>query len=130
MTAADILFNIIVFLLSFFIMVGQKENLMEKLVSMLPIDSARRKDLLNSASKSIRGTFTCSFKVSANHTILTWIIIDMFKLDFALISAFIAGFFSLIPLFNPLFVVIPYCITYYIKQEIINCILLSVIIFI
>jgi hypothetical protein len=60
--------------------------------------------------------------------IITWILLDIYQQDFSLIAAFAAGFMSLIPMFNPLMIIIPYCAKFYFTDQIINCVSIFVII--
>ena len=75
----------------------------------------------------MRGVFFCSFKIAFNHIIMTWMLLDAFNQELSFLSAFLAGFVSVVPLFNPLVIIIPYCINLYMSNQLIMCVSLAVI---
>jgi len=53
---------------------------------------------------------------------MTWLIFNIYGLEFDFIASFTAGFMSLIPLVSPFMIIIPVSIKYYIQNEIIKAI--------
>lgn len=80
---------------------------------MMPIKQNIQQELNETLYKLIRGVFICSVKISYFHILFTWMMFNIFQINFEFISALLAGVMSLIPLFSPWIISIPVCLYFF-----------------
>jgi len=66
---------------------------------------------------SIQGVFITTIEIFLFHSVITWLLFDIFNIDFVYIFALIAGIISLIPIISPWIILIPANAVYVFQNE-------------
>ncbi len=67
----------------------------------------QRNIISKSFYNSIQGIFITTIEIFIFHSCLTWLIFDIFGIDFVFLLSLIAGILSLIPIISPWIILIP-----------------------
>lgn len=66
--------------------------------------------------KSLEGIFMSTLEIFISHTLITWLLFDIFKIDLLYIFAFISGLISLFPVLSPYLILLPATVILIIRE--------------
>eukprot|EP00347_Sterkiella_histriomuscorum_P007676 403348000 len=95
---SNIAFNVILYFTILTYLLQDDNDLIDKVITILPLDDLTRKRIYKSINDSIKGVFQSNVKIAFFQAIYTWLLFDLFKVQYIYLYCLLASFFKIVPI--------------------------------
>ena len=113
---SNIIFMIFIYLTLVTFLLMYKENILVKILYMAPFSNKISRMFEKEVIRATRGIFKASLEIFLYHILFTWLILDIFGVEFRYILTLLSGAVSIVPYISPWIMCLPACVLLYVSN--------------